>query len=320
MTGTAAPPHLEVVAIGRVGVDLYAEQIGATLAEVRTFAKSLGGSPANVAVATARLGRSTALITKVGADGFGDYVRQALESFGVWPGWVGTDPNLHTPVVFAEVHPPDYFPMLFYREPRAPDAGLTEADFDTAIVDQVPLLWVTGQGLASEASRTTTLDAMSRHPRALITVLDIDHRASSWRDQGTERHWVREAISRATVVVGNQEEAELAVGEHNPERAARALLELGPRLAVLKQGPAGVYAASEDGDSIAVPSVKVETLCGLGAGDAFGGALAHGLLAGWELKPMLRFANAAGALVASRLACADAMPTLDEVTGLMAHA
>ena len=314
-----APPDLEMVAMGRVGIDLYPEQIGVPLAEVRTFAKSLGGSPTNVAVASARLGRRTALITRVGDDGFGTYVRQALEAFGVWPGWVITDPRYHTPVVFAEIHPPDHFPMLFYREPKAPDAGLVPGDFDAVVVEKVPLLWSTGQALASESSRSTTLGAMASRRRDNITVLDIDHRPGLWDDPDEERRWVRQAISFATVVVGNLDEVELAVGERDPRSAARALLQLGPDLAVIKQGLRGAYAQQKDGLSALVPSVPVHTLCGLGAGDAFGGALAHGLLAGWELEPMLRFANAAGALVASRLACADAMPTPDEISELLAN-
>jgi 5-dehydro-2-deoxygluconokinase len=317
VTPTLQVPDLEIVTIGRVGVDLYPEQIGVPLAAVRTFAKSLGGSPTNVAVAAARLGRRSAVVTKVGADGFGPYVRQALEEFGVWPGWVGTDPELHTPVVFAEIHPPDHFPMLFYREPRAPDANLTTADFDADLVRNVPLFWATGQGLAQEPSRTTTMEAMGRRLRERITVFDLDHRPSLWIDEALERRWVRNAISLATVVVGNQHEVELATGDHNPCRAADALLEMGPDLAIVKLGPEGVYARHRDGSTALVPPIQVTTLCGLGAGDAFGGALAHGLLAGWQMQPLLRFANAAGALVASRLACADAMPTAQEITGLL---
>src|SRR5438046_9244363 len=111
---------LEVLTMGRVSVDLYPEQIGVPLAKVRTFAKSLGGSPTNVAVAAARLGHRTAVVTKVGDDGFGTYVREALAGFGVDTRYVGTDPVLRTPIVFCELFPPDRFPLLFYRPPNAP--------------------------------------------------------------------------------------------------------------------------------------------------------------------------------------------------------
>src|SRR3954453_20720217 len=114
----------DLITMGRVSVDLYPEQIGVGLAHVQTFAKSLGGSATNVAVACARLGNKSAVITKGGDDPFGPYVRAALRRFGVDARFVGTDPVLRTPVVFCEVHPPDDFPLLFYREPSAPDMQL----------------------------------------------------------------------------------------------------------------------------------------------------------------------------------------------------
>ncbi|HEX2739583.1 MAG TPA: PfkB family carbohydrate kinase, partial [Rubrobacter sp.] len=144
----------EVVTMGRVSVDLYPEQIGVPLAEVKTFAKSLGGSSTNVAVAAARLGHPSAVITKVGDDGFGPYIRTALEDFGVDAAWVGTDPDLRTPLAFCEIHPPDDFPLLFYREPKAPDMNLTVEDLDLEAIAAAPLFWMTGTGLSDEPSRT----------------------------------------------------------------------------------------------------------------------------------------------------------------------
>jgi 5-dehydro-2-deoxygluconokinase len=309
---------LEVITMGRVGVDMYPEQIGATLAEVRTFAKSLGGSPTNVAVAVARLGRRVAVITKVGKDGFGDYVRRALVGFGVDARWVGTDLTLRTPIAFCEVHPPDRFPLLFYREPKAPDMTLTTADLDTAAIADAPLFWTTGTGLSDEPSRTATLAALDARKGREITIHDLDHRPMFWRSGEDARHWAREAVRRATVVVGNTDEAEMATGLRDPREAATALLEMGPRLAIVKRGPAGAYARTAR-DEVSVPAVEIPVLNGLGAGDAFGGALCHGLLAGWPLARTLGAANAAGAIVASRLACADAMPTLGEIEALLAR-
>ncbi|MDQ6743079.1 MAG: PfkB family carbohydrate kinase, partial [Candidatus Dormibacteraeota bacterium] len=228
----APPGGLEVVTMGRVSVDLYPEQIGVTLAEVRSFAKSLGGSSTNVAVAAARLGRRSATITKVGADGFGPYVRQALEGFGVYAGWVGTDPVLRTPVVFCEVHPPDHFPLLFYREPKAPDLNLGRDDFDRAAVASVPLFWTTGTGLSAEPSRTTTLEAM-RSRTGPFTVHDLDYRPSLWAEAAEARRWAREAVALASVVVGNLDEVEMATGSRDPEAAAAELLALGPSLVIV---------------------------------------------------------------------------------------
>jgi 5-dehydro-2-deoxygluconokinase len=309
---------LEVITMGRVGVDLYPEQIGVTLAEVRTFAKSLGGSATNVAVAAARLGRRSAVITKVGQDGFGDYVRRALAGFGVDARWVSTDPTLRTPIVFCEVHPPDRFPLLFYREPKAPDMNLTIADLDMAAIADAPLFWTTGTGLSDEPSRTATLAALDARKGREITVHDLDHRPMFWRSGEDARRWAREALRRATVVVGNTDEVEMATGFREPRAAAAALLEIGPRLAIVKRGGEGAYARSAR-EEITVPAVEIPVLNGLGAGDAFGGALCHGLLAGWPLVRTLGAANAAGAIVASRLACADAMPTLAEIEALLAR-
>jgi len=311
----AAPTQLDVVTMGRISVDLYPEQIGVSLADVRTFNKSLGGSASNVAVGAARLGRQSAVITRVGADGFGEYLRKALEGFGVYAGWVGTDPSLRTPLAFCEIFPPDHFPLLFYREPKAPDLNLVPDDFDAGAVAGVPLLWTTGVGLSEEPSRSTTLEAMRSH-RGRIRVHDLDYRPMLWKDGGEATRWAKEAVRLSTVVVGNQSEVEMAVGTREAEPAAEALLALGVELAIVKLGPLGVFARDRQ-TSVLVPPVPVETLCGLGAGDAFGGALCHGLLAGWDLERMIRFANAAGAIVASRLACADAMPDSFEVEAML---
>jgi 5-dehydro-2-deoxygluconokinase len=300
----------ELITIGRIGVDLYPEQIGVPLAEVTTFAKGLGGTATNVAVAAARLGRRSAVITKVGDDAFGPFCRRALEGFGVDTRWVGTDPDLQTPVTFCEIFPPDDFPLLFYRNPTAPDLSIAAGELDLDALEHAGLVWTTGTGLSREPSRTAILTALDA---ATLAVHDMDDRPMLWPAGESHADWAPEAVRRADVVVGNQTEAAVAVGPGTPLEQARRLLELGPHTAIVKQGPKGVLGATADGEVVEVPPVPVEVVCGLGAGDAFGGALCHGLLSGWPLERTLRFANAAGAIVASRLLCADAMPTLEEV-------
>jgi 5-dehydro-2-deoxygluconokinase len=306
---------LEVLTMGRVSVDLYPEQIGVSLAEVKTFAKSLGGSATNVAVAAARLGHQSAVITKVGDDGFGPYVRKALEEFGVDARWVGTDPKLRTPIVFCEIYPPDNFPLLFYREPKAPDMNLTPEDLDLDAIAAAPLFWMTGTGLSDEPSRTATLNALEQRSGG-ITVFDLDYRPMLWGSEDEANRVYRGALQYASVAVGNQEEVEVAVGTRDPLEASAALLDLGLEIAVVKRGPEGVLARTAKG-VVEAPPIEVEILNGLGAGDAFGGALCHGLLLGWDPERMIRYANAAGAIVASRLACADDMPTREEVEQLL---
>jgi 5-dehydro-2-deoxygluconokinase len=306
---------LEVITMGRVSVDLYPEQIGVPLAEVKTFAKSLGGSATNVAVAAARLGHRSAVITKVGNDGFGPYVRAALEGFGVDARYVGTDPDLRTPLAFCEIHPPDDFPLLFYREPKAPDSNIEAEDLDLGEISSTPLFWITGTGLSEEPSRSTTLEALEARSEG-ITVIDLDYRPMLWNSREETERWYREALKHATVALGNQEEVEVAVGTGDPHEASAALLDLGLELAIVKRGPDGVLARTAEG-VVEAPPIEVDVVNGLGAGDAFGGALCHALLSGWDPERTIRFANAAGAIVASRLACADDMPPEDEVEELL---
>jgi 5-dehydro-2-deoxygluconokinase len=306
----------DVLTMGRVGVDLYPEQSGVALSDVASFAKSLGGTATNVAVGAARYGYRAAVITKVGADGFGDYVRRALRGFGVDDRFVGSHPTLRTPVVFCELFPPDDFPLLFYREPTAPDMTITTEEIDLDAVLASRVFWTTGTGLSAQPSRDATLAALGERRRKPPTVHDLDYRPMFWTEPEEAGRWQRDALAHATVAVGNLEECAVAVGDAGPDELADRLLDLGLDLAVVKLGPDGVLVAWEGGRSRVEP-VEVTVVNGLGAGDAFGAALCHGLLQGWDATKTVRFANAAGAYVAARLACADAMPNEDEVMELL---
>ena len=312
---------LEILTVGRIGVDLYPEQSNVPIAQVETFAKSIGGTATNVAVAAARLGRRAAVATRVGDDPFGAYARLALElEFGVDTRFVGVDPDLPTPITFCELDPPEDPRIVFYRYPRAPDMNLSPGDLDPGIIEDVPILWISGSALSDEPSRSTVKRALEARARRRHTFLDLDWRPTFWRSREEGEREIRGALSHVTAAVGNREECDVAVGTGEPERAADLLLELGLELTVVKLGADGVYVASADGKRARVPAVPVEVVCGLGAGDAFGGALCHGLLAGWDPVRAVRFANAAGAIVASRLLCAPAMPTVDEVLDVQRQA
>ncbi|MFF5045389.1 MULTISPECIES: 5-dehydro-2-deoxygluconokinase [Streptomyces] len=372
------PEPYDVITMGRIGVDIYPLQTGVPLARVETFGKFLGGSPSNVAVAAARLGRRTAVITRTGRDAFGDYLHQALGEFGVDDRWVSAVPEYPTPVTFCEIFPPDHFPLYFYRQPKAPDLEIRGEELDLDAVRAARVFWMTGTGLCAEPSRTATLTALRaragrpyRHARAetedsraragtggtfahdgtpggradggapaagpagsrppessgpppRITVFDLDWRPMFWGerkdgDGEAARAHYREALAHATVAVGNLDECEIATGERDPRAAAAALLAAGPELAVVKQGPGGVLAVHRDGTTAEIPPLPVDVVNGLGAGDAFGGALCHGLLAGWDTGHVMRYANAAGAIVASRLACSSAMPFPHEVEQALAE-
>ncbi|MEW1795135.1 MULTISPECIES: 5-dehydro-2-deoxygluconokinase [Streptomyces] len=347
------PEPYDVITMGRIGVDLYPLRTGVPLAQVDTFGKFLGGSATNVAVAAARLGRRAAVITRTGRDAFGDYLHHALREFEVDDRWVTPVDRWPTPVTFCEIFPPDDFPLYFYRQPTAPDLQIQSHELDLDAIRAARIFWMTGTGLCEEPSRAATLTALrargearahspeerssGRRPGTAITVFDLDWRPMFWKapaddteDPGTSatsddpralmaaaRPLYARALRHATVAVGNLDECEVAVGQREPYAAARALLAAGPELAVVKQGPKGVLAMHRDGTVAEVPPVPVEVVNGLGAGDAFGGALCHGLLAGWDLERVMRYANAAGAIVAARLACSSAMPYAREVVQVL---
>ena len=306
------PEMFDVLTMGRIGVDIYPLQTGVGLEDVETFGKYLGGSATNVAVAAARYGRSTAVVTRTGADPFGRFLHRALHGYGVDDRYVSDVPGLPTPVTFCEVFPPDDFPIYFYRYPKAPDLEIRPEELDLDAIRSAGVFWVTVTGLCQEPSRTATLTALEARGRAGITVLDLDYRPMFWESREEARRWVQQALPHVTVAVGNLDECDTAFAERDPVAAAKALRDRGVDLAVVKQGPRGVLAVDSSG-SVEVPPVPVQVVNGLGAGDAFGGALCHGLLSGWDTARTMRFANAAGAIVASRLACSDAMPTSAEV-------
>ena len=320
--GGVVASDLELLTVGRVGVDIYPQQPG-PLKDVATFAKYLGGTATNVAVGAARLGRRSAVLTKVGQDPFGDFVREALVGFGVDPSYVGTAPDLNTPVVFCELDPPEDPALFFYRAPIAPDLTLGDDDVPWALVRDVPVFWVTGTGASVEPSRTTQLAMLKHRGRPepdgqRYTVLDLDWRPMFWPSIDDARVEYDAMLDHVNVAVGNRAEVEVAVGTSDPHEAAERLLARGVQLAMVKMGGAGVLVATPEATRVVTPH-RVKVVCGLGAGDAFGAALVHGLMSGWDAVRCAEYANAAGAIVASQLACADAMPTLDELSSLVAR-
>lgn len=310
---------LELLTVGRISVDLYAEQIGVDLDEIRTFRKSIGGTATNVAVATARLGHHAAIFTRLGDDRMGGYVRHALEqTFGVDTTWIQSDPALRTPLAFATMKDPGEPEIIFYREPKGPDMNIEASDIDAQVVRDVPILWFPTSCLSAEPSRGTIHQLLAWRERRTHTILDLDWRAQFWRDPADATKELAQVLPHVTMAIGNRTECQIAVGESDPHRAADALLALGLEAAVVKMGGDGVLVATADGVREQIAPYPVEVVCGLGAGDAFGGAFCHGLLSGWDLPRCARAGNIAGALVAARLMCADDMPYLEEINALLA--
>jgi 5-dehydro-2-deoxygluconokinase len=284
--------------IGRVGVDLYPNELETPLRAVRTFTRYVGGFAGNVATGLARLGVRSAIVSRVGDEGHGEFVRDFLEREGVDTRFLAVDPYWQTPPTFCEVWPPDRFPLTFYRKPTAPDWQLAPGDFDGEEVAAAPLLYATGTGLAQSPSRETTLEALQAHRGT--TVFDLDWRPALWDDAAEYPELAREAVAAADVVVGNEEEVEAAALGERPVQL------------VLKRGGDGavVYDGVEETHVSAHP---VEVVNGLGAGDAFAAALGHALLNGMTLAEGVRRGSVAGALVAAQLACSEAMPTRAEL-------
>jgi 5-dehydro-2-deoxygluconokinase len=287
---------IQAVVMGRVGIDLYPNEQETPLAEVRTFTRFVGGFAGNVATGLARLGVPCAIVSRVGDEGHGEFVRAWLAGEGVDVSFLATDPYWLTPPTFCEVWPPDRFPITFYRRPTAPDWQLSPEDFDAEQVAAATLLYATGTGLAQSPSRETTLAALRAHRGT--TIFDLDWRPTLWEDRGEYPALAAEAVAAADVVIGNEEEVEAAQVE-------------APTL-VLKRGERGatVYEAGEVTD---VPGFPVDVVNGLGAGDAFAAALGQALLQGSALVEAVHRGTVAGAIVASRLACSEAMPRLEEL-------
>lgn len=306
----------DVITTGRIGVDIYPLQSGVGLEQVSTFGKFLGGSATNVAVAAAKYGLNSAVITKVGNDPFGRYLIEELGRLKVDTSFVGVDKTLKTPVVFCEIFPPDDFPIYFYREPKAPDMEIAEGELDLEAIKSAKIFWSTVTGLSQEPSRSANLAALNARGKKPHTILDLDYRPVFWDSSELATAEIAKVLPLVTVAVGNKEECQVAVGETEPMRAADALLERGIELAIVKQGPKGVLAKTKS-ETVEVPPHFVEVVNGLGAGDSFGGALCFGLLQQWPLEKTLRFANIAGAIVASRLECSTAMPNFEEVQEIM---
>jgi len=316
MTELTETARLDVLAIGRVGVDIYPLQDGVGLEDVSTFGKYLGGSATNVAIAAAKHGLRSAIITRTGDDPFGRFVHRELVRLGVDDRYVSSVNGLNTPVTFCEIFPPDDFPLYFYRDPIAPDLVINSDELDLDAVRSARVYWSTVTGLSREPSRAAHHVAWEARGRAPLTILDLDYRPMFWSDPSTASREVAAALPHVTVAVGNREECEIAVGESDPQRAADALLDRGVELAIVKQGPRGVLAKTAT-ESVEVPTHFVDVVNGLGAGDSFGGALCFGLLQEWPLETILRFANVAGAIVAGRRECSTAMPTTEEVNEVL---
>ncbi|MEY3893935.1 MAG: hypothetical protein RIR78_713 [Actinomycetota bacterium] len=296
--------------MGRISVDLFSEQINTSFSQPQTFQKSIGGSPTNVAVAAAKLGHKSAIVTKVGVDPLGEFVVNKLQNFGVDTSFVKVAESGLTPVVLASQDPPEDPKIIFHRQPSAPDTQLVVSDIDGQTLQAAKNFWISACALSHGTTAESIFNWLEVRGRAKETIIDLDYRPSFWKSRDEARVAAQRAISHCTIAIGNIAECEVALGISDPTKAADDLLNRGISLAIVKMGGDGVLLATKDQSQVIKP-LPIKLVCGLGSGDAFGGALIHGLISGWELEKIGLFANAAGAYLASELMCADAMPSLE---------
>ena len=332
----ASARPFDVICMGRAAVDLYGEQIGGRLEDMRSFAKYLGGSPANTAVGVARLGLKPAMLTRVGDEHNGRFVREKLAAEGVDVSHVKTDPKRLTALVFLGIRDADTFPLVFYRD-RCADMAIDAGDFDVAFIGSARALLLSGTHL-SQPGTLAACEAAIAHARRQATriVLDIDYRPVLWGltspGLGEQRYVESAAVSRqlqqivphCDLIVGTEEEIRIAGGSGDTLMALRTLRTLGAATLVMKRGPMGCVVF--DGaiperldDGFTGPGFPVEVFNVLGAGDAFMAGFLRGWLRDEPLARCCAYANACGALVVSRHGCAPAMPSEIELQHFLAH-
>ncbi|MGE0045733.1 MAG: 5-dehydro-2-deoxygluconokinase [Hyphomonadaceae bacterium] len=335
MAQPGASEGLDLIAIGRAAVDLYGEQIGAPLEAVGSFAKYLGGSPANTAVGAARLGLKSAILSRVGGDHMGRFIREEMKREGVDVRGLKDDGERLTALVFLGIRDPDTFPLLFYRENCA-DMALCEEDIDPAFIRAAKAVVLSGTHLSKPNVFAASMKAATIAKETGNRVaLDIDYRPVLWgvagKDRGEDRFvaaaQVTEQMQRVLplcdLVVGTEEEIHIIGGTTDTRAALEAIRAKTPGTIVMKRGAAGCVAyqgaiPKNPDDGVVGAGFPVEVFNVLGAGDAFMAGFLRGWLRDMPPSSCCELANAAGAIVVSRHGCAPAMPTWPEMEAFLA--
>ena len=321
---------LDVITIGRSSVDLYGSQIGGRLEDMGSFAKYIGGSPTNIACGTARLGLKSAVITRVGDEHMGRFIREQLAREGVDTRGVVTDPERLTALVILGIRDEEQFPLIFYRENCA-DMALNEADIDEGFIAQTRSVLATGTHLSNPRTAAAVLKALElARKHGAQTALDIDYRPNLWGVAGHgdgESRFVESAAVTAKLqatlhlfdlIVGTEEEFHIAGGSTDTVEALRNVRAVSGAVLVCKRGARGAVAFTgaipdslDDGQT--GPGFPIEVFNVLGAGDGFFSGLMKGWLDGADWPTALKYANACGAFAVSRHGCTPAYPSLTEL-------
>jgi 5-dehydro-2-deoxygluconokinase len=321
---------LDVITIGRAGVDLYGAQIGGRLEDMGSFEKYIGGSPTNIACGSARLGLKTALISRVGNEHMGRFILEQLKREGVSTEGVKTDPERLTALVILGIRDDSQFPLIFYRENCA-DMALCEDDIDEDFIASARAVVVTGTHLSNTRTEAAVLKALTlARKHGLRTALDIDYRPNLWGVAGHgdgESRFVESARVTAKLqttlklfdlIVGTEEEFHIAGGSTDTLEALSAVRKVSAATLVCKRGPLGATAFEGDipgslDDGQSGQGFPIEVFNVLGAGDGFFSGLLRGWMTGEDWPTSLKFANACGAFAVSRHGCTPAYPSFEEL-------
>ena len=310
---------VDVIAVGRSSLDLYAHQIGCAMADVRSFDAYIGGCALNVSVGTRRLGLRSLLLTAVGDDQVGDFIVASLDREGVETRYIPRKRGRRTSAVVLTIQPPDRFPLTFYRDNCA-DRALTSDDVANTPIAESRVVFVTGTGLSHEPGREATRAAAATARAAGVpVVVDIDYRPDQWDSAAAFAAQLQPLLGSATLAVGTEEEVAAAADAAAAADKVTALLATGIEALVMKRGARGATIYRRDAPPIDVPPFAITVLNVLGAGDAFASGVLYGYLQGWPLERAARLGNACGAIIVTRHGCANFMPTLDEVTAFLAE-
>ncbi len=332
---TAAAPALDVITIGRSSVDLYGQQVGGRLEDMASFSKAVGGCPSNIAIGTARLGLKSGLVTRVGDEAMGRFIREQMEREGVATTGIRTDPQRLTALVVLGVRDDKTFPLIFYRENCA-DMALDESDIDEAYIASAAAVVVTGTHFSranTAAAQMKAIRIARAHGRKVV--FDVDYRPNLWglmgHDAGEARYMRSETVTEhlkgilplCDLVVGTEEELHIAGGSEDTLETLRAIRAVSAATIVCKRGPMGCVVfpgaipASLD-DGVRGPGFPVEVYNVLGAGDAFLSGFLRGWLRDEPLETACAYANASGAFAVSRLLCSPEIPTFTELQHFLA--
>lgn len=307
----------DVISLGRLAIDLYADEVGVELSKVKHFSVYAGGCPANLAVGTSRLGLRVAMASRIGVDGLSDGLVDFLEEEGVDTRFVARDEEHLTGLAFLSILPPDTFPLVYYR-PDPADIHMTLDDIAPISFDDARALFVAGSRFSAEPARSTALTAMERAREAgADVILDIDMRATLWKDLRTFGVNMRGALSLVDIAIGTEDEVTGAADKPTVDEAVPVLLEKVRKAVAVKRGQDGSEIHTKDGSVHRAKPFSVDVLNVLGAGDAWAAGFTYGYLNGWDWQKCARFGNATGAIIVTRHACANDMPTQKEVQALI---